>query len=214
MNIKRELAVLAAIAITAAGLVSCGDSTSSTAALTTTTNAASVPADTNSPAETESTADPASDAESTAETKEYERIFTADKAKIKYNGAEIAVGSKIDDIKGSLGAEAAPSTDAPSCLTGNTIKEYYYAGMTIQANNDGTIFSITLSNDLYSGGDGTTADGVKLGDDADAVKTALGKPDEEKKTNLIYKDGTVTLQVTVSKKGADVIWVSDSSVEN
>ena len=219
MKIKRTLAALAAAAIVAAGFTACGDSSSSEGKGTVKVNDSvaqtDAPAETNAPAETdapaetnESTEDPAS------EGKTYEHIFTADKAKIKYNGTTFGTGDNIEDIKASLGSEAAPSTDATSCLTGNTIKEYYFNGLTIQANASGAIFSITLSNDLYAGGDGTTADGVKVGDDEDTIKTALGEPDETNKSNLIYKDGNVSLQVTLSKKGgADVIWVSDPSVE-
>ena len=218
MNFKRTLAAAAAVAIAAVSFAGCGDSSSASGTVTNATSANAVteaPAATDAPAETNAPAE--TDAPATTDApagKTYEHIFKADMAKIKYNGAEIAVGDNINDVKASLGDEAAPSTDAPSCLTGNTIKEYYYKGMTIQANTSGVIFSISLCNDPYEGGDGSTVGGVKLGDDEAAVKDVLGEPDETKKTNLIYKDGTLSLQVTVAKKGTNVIWVSDSSKES
>lgn len=140
-------------------------------------------------------------------------VFHADFAKIRYNGMTFGVGDNMKEIKGRLGAEAAPATNAPSCLTGKTIKEYYYNGMTVQATDTGMIFSVTLSDDLYPGGDGATESGIKLGDSDPTVKAICGEPAESQKSNLIYKDGTVCMQITFSASGAAVIWITDTSIE-
>ena len=140
-------------------------------------------------------------------------VFRADSAKIKYNGSLFGVGDNMKDIKGKLGTEAAPATDAPSCLNGKTIKEYYYNGMTIQATDTGIIFSVTLTDDLYPGGNGSTENGIKLGDSVAAVQAICGDSTESQKSNLIYKDGTISMQITFSARGAEAVWITDTSIE-
>ena len=171
--------------------------------------AASAAESTAAPAE--STAAPAEESKADAPAAS---SFTADHAAVKYNGAELKVGQNINDVKGSLGSEAAPMSQAPSCLSGNTINEYYFPGMTIQANPSGVIFSIELTNSLYQGGDGTTVDGLKVGDTVDNAKSVLGEPTETKGTSPVYTDGTVSMQLSGSPSGIESIWISDSSVEN
>ena len=207
---KKYLAIMAAVVITAASMTACGGESSSSKADTTAAPAASQ-AEQTAESQAESAAEPA--AESQAEPAAASS-FTADNAKVKYNGQEIKTGDSINDVKGGLGAEAAPASQAPSCLSGNTINEYYFPGMTIQANPDGVIFSIELTNALYAGGDGTTADGFKVGDTVDTVKAKLGEPTETKGTSPVYTAGTVSMQCSGSPSGIESIWISDSSIDN
>ena len=213
---KMKITAAAVIAAAAVMLAGCGSDSSSKADTSAAAPAAQSQADTAASQAEESTA-PAAE-ESKAEESQADApaasAFTADNAAVKYNGAEIKVGQNIDDVKGSLGTEAAPASQAPSCLSGNTINEYYYPGMTIQANTSGVIFSIELTNALYAGGDGTTADGLKVGDKIDDFKAKLGEPTETKGTSPVYTAGTVSMQASGSPSGVESIWISDSSIDN
>ncbi|SDB37912.1 hypothetical protein SAMN02910317_01863 [Ruminococcaceae bacterium FB2012] len=213
---KMKITAAAVIAAAAIALAGCGsDGSSSKADTSSAAPAAQSQADTAASKAEESTA-PAP-AESKAEESQAAApasSFTADNAVVKYNGAEVKVGQNIDDIKGSLGAEAAPVSQVPSCLSGNIINEYYFPGMTIQANNSGVIFSIELTNALYAGGDGTTADGLKVGDKVDDFKAKLGEPTETKGTSPVYTAGTVSMQASGSPSAIESIWISDSSIDN
>ncbi len=214
MKMKNLSVLIAACSVLA--LAGCGESGSSSAADTAATTPAAAQSEAAAESEAAAPAESTETAESAAEGGETAAAssFTADNAKVKYNGTELAVGDNINDKKGSLGAEAAPASQAPSCLTGNTINEYYFPGMTIQANNDGIIFSIELTNALYSGGDGTTADGFKVGDTVDSIKAVLGEPTETKGTSPVYTAGTVSMQASGSPSGIESIWISDSSIDN
>ena len=213
---KMKITAAAVIAAAAVMLAGCGSDSSSSKADTSAAAPAQSQADTAASQAEESTA-PAAEESKTEETQAdvpAASSFTADNAAIKYNGAEIRVGQNINDVKGSLGTEAAPASQAPSCLSGNTINEYYFPGLTIQANNDGVIFSLELTNALYSGGDGTTADGLKVGDKIDDFKAKLGEPTETKGTSPVYTAGTVSMQASGSPSGVESIWISDSSIDN
>lgn len=212
---KKKIVLIAALA--ALCLAGCGSNSSSSAADSSAAAPAAQSQAEPAPAESqaESTAEPAADsaAESQAEAPAASS-FTAADAKVKYNGFDFGVGDNINDIKGSLGAEAAPASQAPSCLSGNMINEYYFAGMTLQANNDGVIFSIELTNALYQGGDAATAGGFKLGDTVDSVKAKYGEPTETKGTSPVYTDGTVSMQLIGASAGLESIWITDTSIEN
>ena len=213
MKTKITVAALCAAAVLA--LAGCGSDSSSSKAYTASSTAPAAQSQAETASQAESTAAPA---ESAAEESKADApaatSFTADNAAVKYNGTEIRVGQNINDVKGGLGAEAAPMSQAPSCLSGNTINEYYFPGMTIQANTSGVIFSIELTNALYAGGDGTTADGLKVGDKVDDFKAKLGEPTETKGTSPVYTAGTISMQASGSPSAVESIWISDSSVEN
>ncbi len=213
MKIRRNIAAVAAAIIAVCSFASCGSSDSSKAEQGTLPGSAaqtSAPAETNAPENTEA---PATDAPKSSDAPASSGSFAASKTRVKYNGKEFGTGDNINDIKGDLGSEAAPATDAASCLTGNTIKEYYFNGMSIQATNDGVIFAISFTEDLYAGRDAETVDGIKLGSKVDDVKAALGEPGEVKGKSLVYTDGTTTMSVTARKEEVNTILITDSALD-
>lgn len=218
MKTTKTLLCIAACAAVMTSLAACGDSESSTAgqvslSTTTTTTAAQESAESTEQT-TESAADVTTPDESTAAPVSENNKSVAEKSRVSYNGFELGTGDSIDAIKDSLGAESAPSTDAASCLTGNIIKEYYYAGMSLQVNGDGKIFAITLNNEMYPGDNAKTVDGVAVGTSEDDAKALLGEPTSSTKTNLKYTDGTQEMTVTVIKGAVDTVLITDSALDS
>ncbi|MBR1392315.1 MAG: hypothetical protein IJ561_00605 [Ruminococcus sp.] len=219
MKTTKTLLCIAACAAVMTCFTACGDSESSTAgqislSTTTTTTAGATESVENTEQTTESVADVSTPDESTAAPVSENTKSVAEKARVIYGGFELGTGDSIDAIKDSLGAESAPSTDAASCLTGNIIKEYYYAGMSLQVNGDGKIFAITLNNEMYAGDDVKTVDGVAVGTSEDDAKALLGEPTSSTKTNLKYTDGTQEMTVTVIKGAVDTVLITDSALDS
>ncbi len=136
----------------------------------------------------------------------------ADRAKVLYNGVTFGTGDNINDIKEALGAESAPSSSAASCLTGELILEYYYAGMTIQANDDGTIFAVEISENLSPGRTASTAGGLRCGSTAEDAAVAFGEPEDPEASKYEYEDGTLKVQVMTRKESVNAILITDSSL--
>lgn len=134
----------------------------------------------------------------------------ADRAKVIYNGTEIAVGANINDLLEGLGPQAAPSSSAESCLTGKPILEYYYAGMTIQADEDGTIASIEISESLYPGTEAGTAGGLHCGSSREDAFAAFGETTSPGAGSITYEedDAEVKVQVIFKEDTVNVILIT------
>ena len=128
----------------------------------------------------------------------------ADRAKVIYNDTVLAAGDNINDILEDLGPQSAPSSSAESCLTGKPILEYYYAGMTIQADEDGTIASIEISESLYPGTDAKTAGGLGCGSSKDDVFAAFGETEDPDAGSIIYEEDGSDVKVQVILTGGKV----------
>lgn len=127
----------------------------------------------------------------------------ADRAKVVYNGVTFSAGDNINDIHESLGAEAAPSSSAASCLTGELINEYYYAGMTIQTTEDGMIYSVEISENLHSGRTAKTAGGLQCGSTEADVISAFGDSD-----NGTYEEGDLKVQIFLRSEKVNAVLIT------
>ena len=210
--IAKTAAFLMAASMTAA-LVSCGSNDSSKTSGTVSMGTADTVKTTASAAETvpaetepagESKAEESKPEESTAESSpadDRQPEVAADasfkeRMSIKLNDAVIYPGDKFADIKDKLGKEAKPSSKAKPCVPGAQEVEYfYYPGVTIQVNFEGTIISIAVSEESAPGKDGTTAGGLRLGDTRETAKKFLGKPDQEDEYQLAYNEGSVAVRI-------------------
>jgi hypothetical protein len=134
----------------------------------------------------------------------------ADRAKVIYNGTEVSVGANINDLLEGLGPQAAPSSSAESCLTGKPILEYYYAGMTIQAGEDGTIASIEISESLYPGTEAKTAGGLYCGSSREDAFAAFGETTSPGAGSITYEedDSDVKVQVIFTEDAVSVILIT------
>ena len=182
-------------------------------------SAAEAPAESTAETPAESTAE--TPAESTAENApstdiEPEVPATAsfdEKAKFKYNGATFTIGEKFDGIKDQLGNQAKPSSVAKPCAPdAHDVDVYYYPGLTIQVNFEGTIIDITLSEESVPGTDATTASGLKLGDSRETAKKFLGEPSTEDEFSLSYTEGTKYLSIYDRESGIYIISLSDTAL--
>ena len=226
--IAKTAAFLMAASMTAA-LVSCGSNdsskTSGTVSMgtadtvkTTASAAETVPAETEPAGESkaeeskpeESKAEESKPEESTAESSpadDRQPEVAADasfkeRMSIKLNDAVIYPGDKFADIKDKLGKEAKPSSKAKPCVPGAQEVEYfYYPGVTVQVNFEGTIISIAVSEESVPGQDGTTAGGLRLGDTRETAKKFLGKPDQEDEYQLAYNEGSVAVRIYDRENG-------------
>ena len=134
----------------------------------------------------------------------------ADRAKVIFNGTEVSVGANINDLLEGLGPQAAPSSSAESCLTGKPILEYYYAGMTIQAGEDGTIASIEISESLYPGTEAKTAGGLYCGSSREDAFAAFGETTSPGAGSITYEedDSDVKVQVIFTEDAVSVILIT------
>ena len=216
--IAKTAAFLMAASMTAA-LVSCGSNDSSKTSGTVSMGTADTVKTTASAAETvpaetepagESKAEESKPEESTAESSpadDRQPEVAADasfkeRMSIKLNDAVIYPGDKFADIKDKLGKEAKPSSKAKPCVPGAQEVEYfYYPGVTVQVNFEGTIISIAVSEESVPGQDGTTAGGLRLGDTRETAKKFLGKPDQEDEYQLAYNEGSVAVRIYDRENG-------------
>lgn len=113
-----------------------------------------------------------------------------------YNGTNIAMGAKWDDVKSGLGSEAKPSEKIEPCDGGDYIQIiHYYQGMEVTTLRDETVIGISLSND--SDGDVAVMGKAKKGDKTEDVKAALGDPVSEDEYSLNYEYGNYNLMIYI-----------------
>ncbi len=133
----------------------------------------------------------------------------SDRAAIIYNDVTFAVGDNIDDIKESLGDEAAPSSAAQSCLTDEKIFEYYYAGMTVQTNEDGRIYSVEISETLHPGRTAKTAGGLCVGSSASDTVLAFGEPEEsEEENSIVFEEDELKVQILMKNEKVSTVLIT------
>ena len=236
---KRTIAVLSALimAASAAALASCGGSESSksggtvslgssdsskAATASSADSSASEPVKDSQAQESsvsaESSPAESAPAESSAEGDRQPEVSPdasfKERMSIKYNGVTFYPGDKFADIKDKLGKEAMPSSRSKPCVPGaQEVEFYYYPGLTIQVNFEGTIINISVSEDSAPGRDASTAGGVKLGDTRETAKKFLGAPTAEDEYSLQYKEGEVTVNIyDRDNEGIFVIGIEDASI--
>ena len=138
----------------------------------------------------------------------------AEKFRFRYNGADFYVGEKFADIKDKLGKEAKPSAASKPCVPGaQDITFYYYPGLTIQVNFEGTVIEIALGEENAPGRDASTAGGLKLGDSIETAKKFLGEPAVQDEYHIEYTEGTASVSIYGREnEGIFIITLSDSSL--
>ncbi len=108
-----------------------------------------------------------------------------------FNGTEIKINDESDPIVAALGTPAS-QFDAQSCAFSGTSYTYEYPGFTVETYPDGStnrVYAVTLKDATVA-----TAEGLKVGDTADAVKAKLGEPGKESGAFLQYSTEGIDLQ--------------------
>ena len=223
-SIHTRLAALAFAASMSLALASCGSGDSSVKESGTvnipasskaevTSSASEAPAE-SSAAEVSSAVESAADsaAESTASEANAPEVPAtasfAEKTKFKYNGATIEYGTKFADIKDQLGKMSKPSSTSTPCVpNAHDVEYYYYAGLIIQVNFEGTIIDIQLNEEMAPGREGSTAGGLKLGDTREKAKEFLGEPTSEDEYCISYKDPDSTKTLNVYDREGEGIYI-------
>lgn len=123
---------------------------------------------------------------------------------LNYRGVNIGIGDNMNALKQQLGDMAAPSEIVNSCLSGTDAFLYYYPGITIETDMDGSIYYISLMDNSYSDGKplASTVKGITIGSDKMDIWSKLGNPLKENDKNCIYQ--TEHLNVTYSYKSGKV----------
>lgn len=143
---------------------------------------------------------------SDAGTKEETTYTTFDeKSQVKYNSVVFGLGDKASDVIESLGAQAAPSAEVPSCFSSENVTEYYFPGMTVAACKD-VIFSIDISDNGYGTSDAQTVMGVSINTKASEVPSLQGD-DYQEMAGYYYSEGTRSLQVSVEGETITKIFI-------
>lgn len=133
----------------------------------------------------------------------------ADRAAVVYNGVVFTVGDNIGDIAEKLGEQSAPSSTAQSCLTDNEINEYYFAGLTIQTTEDGMIYSVEISENIFPGTKARTVGGIGCGSSYEDVETAFGDYYyEEGEYSIVYEEYQIKVQVVIRDEKTDVVLIT------
>lgn len=140
----------------------------------------------------------------------------AEKTKYIYNGATFEIGSKFADVKDKLGDQAKPSATSTPCVPGaHDVEYFYYAGLIIQVNFEGTIMDIQLNEEMAPGRDGTISVGLKLGDTREKAKELLGEPASEDEYSITYKDPDSKKTLSIydrENEGIYIIGLTDSEI--
>ena len=175
MNMKKlACAALSAMLLTA--LTACGDAVS--------TAETSKSAETQQSQQTQGSAAVTTDPSAPAGTVQPAFSFT-------FNGTEIKINDESDPLIAALGTPSS-QFDAKSCAFDGTSYTYEYPGFTVETYPDGTtnrVFAVTLKDATVA-----TAEGLKVGDTADAVKAKLGEPAKESGAFVQYSTEGIDLQ--------------------
>ena len=110
------------------------------------------------------------------------------------NGAEIAVGARVDEVINKIGKYDALDT-SPSCAIDGTDEIYIYKGFRIIAHkseNSHIISSIEITNDTVS-----TPEGIKIGEDENQVIKIYGDGFERQGERMIYEGATSRLSIGI-----------------
>ena len=176
MNLKK-LAASAACLMMLAALSACGTESISTA-------------ENSKPAETQQTQQSQQSAETTTDAGSASAGTVAPTFSFTFNGTEIKINDESDPIVAALGTPKS-QFDAPSCAFDGTSYTYEYPGFKIETYPDGStnrVYAVTLTDATVA-----TAEGLKVGDDADTVKAKLGEPASETNSFIQYSTDGVDL---------------------
>ena len=152
MRLKKAILTAACGALLLGALTACGsDKETTTAAATTAAEAT-----TEAGADTGATEAPAASADAMA---------------VSFNGVDIAMNADWNSVKDGLGAETKPADTIQPCDGGDYIQIiHYYDGLEVTTLRDETVVGLSIPMDS---GSKATIKGIKIGDSADAVKSAM-----------------------------------------
>ena len=152
MRLKKAILTAACGALLLGALTACGsDKETTTAAATTAAEAT-----TEAGADTGATEAPAASADATA---------------VSFNGVDIAMNADWNSVKDGLGAETKPAETIQPCDGGDYIQIiHYYDGLEVTTLRDETVVGLSIP---MGSGSKATIKGIKIGDSADAVKSAM-----------------------------------------
>lgn len=176
MNMKK-IAASAACVLMLTALSACGDAVSNT--------------ETSKPAEQPPAQTSAAATETTTNAGEEINAAPSDPVfSFTYNGTEIKINDDSDMVVAALGTPNS-QFDAPSCAFDGTSYTYEYPGFSIETYPDGgtnRVYAVTLKDTTVA-----TAEGLKVGDDADTVKAKLGEPEKETNSFIQYSTDGIAL---------------------
>lgn len=187
----KKIGSLILVAIMAASMAACSD----TSNVTTTTqatggaNPTSAVDNAGAQAQTDASSDSTGSVEITAD--------TSDNFVFKYEGVDIVLGSDPDATIAALG-DAKSSLTVPSCAHDGTDYVYTYANIVVTASfltgeEKGYISDVRLLSDLVA-----TPEGLEIGMNTEKAREIYGDPDTESDVQWIYTRGTSELMLTVS----------------
>ncbi len=113
-----------------------------------------------------------------------EKSENAGEVFMTFNGVDVHIRADFASIKDSLGTEVKPAETIEPCDGGDYIQiMHYYDGLTITTLRDEIVIGLEIAD-----GNGAPAlmGKVKVGDTPDAVKSALGDPENEDEFSLSY----------------------------
>ena len=152
MRLKKAILTAACGALLLGALTACGSDKETTTATATT----AAEATTEAGAETGATEAPAASADAMA---------------VSFNGVDIAMNADWNSVKDGLGAETKPADTIQPCDGGDYIQIiHYYDGLEVTTLRDETVVGLSIPMDS---GSKATIKGIKIGDSADAVKSAM-----------------------------------------
>ncbi len=108
----------------------------------------------------------------------------SDSACVLYNGVEIWLGAKYEDVKGNLGNEAKPSETITICGPGQTTsgRTYYYDGLSINVDSTEKIIEMLVDGNIAK-----IKSGIEIGQNPDEIKAKYSiEPEFEFEGGLIY----------------------------
>lgn len=139
-----------------------------------------------------------------------------EKSAIIYNNTAIHLNDNIYDISASLGKLSAPTVSVESCITGTVAREYYYPSLTINTLEDGTIFSIEVKDNGYSGDVPATTEGITLGSTAKDISEAVGSDYlviSDNPTCYAYSDSDISIYYYFDNNRVSDISITDTGYQ-
>ena len=115
---------------------------------------------------------------------------------IQIGGVTLNIGGVLTDEKKEALGEPISTSEAPSCLYEGFDIVYEYEGFTLQTNQqseDEIVCILTVETEKYP-----TAQGVKVGDTAEAVREAYGEAEEDTKYYLTYTVDNTAITFSLS----------------
>ena len=125
------------------------------------------------------------------------------------NGYDLKIGDVYDDVKDKLGQEIKPAEDIGACdPQGRSDFNHFYDGVDVTVHFDGKVTRMYADVDNKGA---ATISGIAIGDNADKIKTALGNPEMEDETSIVYMNDQYILSFTLENGSITMIDFSDAN---